>query len=332
MKKDNALPYFKYKERLQMEPNHTLNLVEEKLFNKHGITYLSSKYELHCIKTLGHTLAIALRRVLLSDLHGVAPVAMSIKTNHYKATHVFDALSGVKETVFEISMNLRNLFIKFMNDEEFTILSLQASGSGKVFAKDFVGDNVTIINKDLYICTLDANTTLNLEIAIGKGFGFLEAENHEFSPELPESFFSIDSYFSPVLHFEYTVYAEHKDLDYLHFTIQSKGTVDTEELLRESGNLLHKYFNVIGGNSIKDKDEEEKEEVTDQLLYVEIKDLDGLSLRTKNAILRKPNLQILNDLLQHTFEEIKQWDGIGDVALDELKRFLSDYNLSFRKE
>ena len=147
-------------------------------------------------KGFGITLGNALRRVLLSSLPGAAVVGVKIRN----VMHEFSTIKGVAEDVPDIILNLKNLAVKSSdtNRDFRAVMTLRKTGPCEVYARDIdCGDMVSILNPDLYICKLEAGAELDMQLFVGRGRGYVTAENNkDFSSEV--DFIAIDSLFTPV--------------------------------------------------------------------------------------------------------------------------------------
>lgn len=193
----------------------------------------------------GTTVGNALRRVLLSSLPGAAVTAMKVKG----AQHEFSAVSGVKEDVLDIMLNLKKLRMRVHSDEP-VVLKLQKKGEGPVTADDITANaDVEIVNKDLVIATLtDAKTTLDMEITVSKGRGYLPTEEREKAPN-EIGVIAIDAMFSPVrtvgLKVENTRVGEITNYDKLLMTIGTDGSITPQEAVEQATKIMLNHFTWI---------------------------------------------------------------------------------------
>lgn len=212
----------------------------------------------------GHTVGNALRRVLLSSLQGAAVTAVKIKG----ASHEFQAIPNVKEDVLEIILNLKQLRMKVFSDEPVR-LTLHAKGDKKVTGKDILpNSDVEIANPNLHIATLtDKSGELEMEIIVAKGRGYVATE--ERGKERGElGTIAIDALYSPVRSVGYKVddvrVGQVTNYDKLTLTIETDGTVEADEAIRQSAKILIDHFALLaglnaGGASVKAETAEEEE-------------------------------------------------------------------------
>ena len=187
----------------------------------------------------GTTIGNALRRVLLSSLPGAAATAMKIKG----VQHEFSAANGIKEDVLDIMLNLKKLRMRVHSDEP-VILKLTRKGSGEVTAAAIEKNaDVEIMNPDLVIATMtDDKATLEMEITVSKGRGYLPTEEREEAP-VEIGVIAIDALFSPVrsvgLKIENTRVGEITNYDKLLMTIATDGTVTPQEAVDRKSTRLN---------------------------------------------------------------------------------------------
>ncbi len=189
--------------------------------------------------TIGH----ALRRILLTSLHGSA--ATSVKIDG--VTHEFSTIKGVKEDVTEIILNLKHLFVK-SHSKDPVVLKLSKTGPGIITAKDFTKNaQIDILGPEQHIATLEKGAKINMEVTIEQGYGYVPVEKRD--EKLPLGNIAIDAIYNPIKKINYTVentrVGGKTDYDKLTINITTTGTVSPEEALNESINLLTSYFDKI---------------------------------------------------------------------------------------
>jgi DNA-directed RNA polymerase subunit alpha len=281
-------------------------------------------------KGYGVTLGNSLRRTLLSSMWGAAATAIRIEG----ITHEFDTISGVKEDVIEIILNIKELVVK-MFAEEPQILKLKAKGKKTLTAADITPNiNVEILNPDLKIATLNSNAKLDMEIIIEKGMGYLLAEKNKKSDQSVDNIF-IDSFFSPITKVRYEVetasLSQFSNYDKLTLEIFTNKSILPDEALSKSANILIKYLKVFTKFSPEDvelegelitKEEKEKSE-KEKILNKTIEELD-FSVRSYNC-LKKSNVNTLRDLINYSPMEVIKIKNLGKKSLDEIKEKITKY-------
>src|SRR5256714_3941679 len=186
----------------------------------------------------GYTFGNSLRRVLLSSLAGAAVTSVRIEG----VAHEFSTISGVKEDVTDIVLNLKEIVCKMHSEASEIEVPLVATGPGEVTAADIdLPSGVELLNPDAHVATLEKRTKLEMYLTIGRGRGYSPAEENK-SPDQPIGVIPIDSIFSPVRRVAYAVeqarVGQKTDFDKLTLDIETDGSVDPQAALREAAELL----------------------------------------------------------------------------------------------
>ncbi|EKD43267.1 MAG: hypothetical protein ACD_72C00378G0005 [uncultured bacterium] len=197
-----------------------------------------------CFHGYGTTLGNALRRVLLSSLSGGAVEAYKIKGTQ----HEFSTVEGVQEDIVEVMLNLKQLAVKVYGDESVT-LNLIKKGPGPVTGADIEKNaNAEVVSKDLVICNLTSNKTLEMEIIVGKGRGFVPVEEKD-KKNYPLGTIVIDSVYTPVkdvgYKVEYTRVGDITNYEKLTVNIETNGTISPEDAVNQSVKILIDHFSII---------------------------------------------------------------------------------------
>lgn len=197
-----------------------------------------------CYHGYGTTLGNALRRVLLSSLPGSAVEHFKIKG----VQHEFSTIDGVKEDVVEIMLNLKQLAVKVFSDEP-VLLNLVKKGPGAVTAGDIeANSNVEVVNKELVICNLTKNKTLEMEITVGRGRGYkpVEEKNRQ---NYDLGTIVMDSVYTPVkdvgYHVEYTRVGDITNFEKLTLNVETNGTITPREAIEQSTKILMDHFTIV---------------------------------------------------------------------------------------
>jgi len=281
-------------------------------------------------KGYGVTLGNSLRRTLLSSMWGAAATAIRIEG----ITHEFDTISGVKEDVIEIILNIKELVVKIFSDEP-QILKLKVKGKKTVTASDITPNiNVEILNPDLKIATLSRHAKLDMEIVVEKGMGYLLAEKNKKSGQSVDTIF-IDSYFSPITKVRYDVetasLSQFSNYEKLTLEIFTNKSMLPDESLSKSANILIKYLKIFTKFSPEDvelegelisREEKEKSE-KEKILNKTIEELD-FSVRSYNC-LKMSNVNTLRDLVNYSPMEVIKIKNLGKKSLDEIKEKITKY-------
>lgn len=298
----------------------------------------------------GHTIGNSLRRMLLSSLEGAA--VTSIKVDG--VLHEFSTLPGVKEDITNIVLNIKQLCLRVDEDLEEDIdnrtfqIHLDVEGEGEVTAGDIdtAGSGVEVVNPELHIATLNENGSLHIEMQVESGRGYVPAEKNK-KPEEQIGTIPIDSIFSPVQRVRYEVQdtrvGTEMDFDRLVLDVWTNGTLNPDEAVAKAVSTLIdqlRPFKYIYGAIAEEAEKEivKPEEVTvseevqdsenSQKLDMTIEDLD-LSVRSFNC-LKRAGINTVRDLVAMTEEELIKVRNLGRKSLEEVKKKLSDGDLSLK--
>lgn len=290
----------------------------------------------------GVTLGNALRRGLLSSLPGACVTGIKISG----VSHEYTAVKGVKESVMDITLNLKLLDLS-KTTKETSIITLDTSKGGAIYAKDIkCGSDVEILNPDLYICTLEKGATLKIEMTVDKGVGYSPATTRQ-KTETDAQMVLVDAMFSPVKKVRYDVEAtrvgQMTNLDKLTLEIKTDGSISPEDALKFSSNLLQSYFNLfnvenimVEGDymsdikSILEKEKQEEANKPTQESYTPIEIL-GFSPRTLNALING-GIGSIEQLSKCTESKLTNLRGFGKKALTEVADALGKKGLALAEE
>jgi DNA-directed RNA polymerase subunit alpha len=308
--------------------------VDEKTMSENYAKFVAEPYE----RGYGHTVGNALRRVLLSSLEGAAVTAVRIEG----ASHEYQTLTGVKEDVMNILLNLKKLRMKIFSNGPETVY-LQASKEGVVTAAAIKGNaNVEIVNPTLPIAHLEAGGKLDLEIEISKGRGYVPAEELRAQSHWPAGFLPIDALFSPVVKVHYDIenarVGQVTDYDRLIMEIWTDGSLNPAEALIQSSKLLRESLNIFipeeeavaaadgayeggAGGVGANVDAKLKEMLGQPIEMIE------LSSRASNC-LKVARIKTIGELVSKRDEELLAVKNFGKKSLDEIKDRLKDMGLS----
>jgi len=285
----------------------------------------------------GITVGNALRRILLSSLEGYAINTVRIDG----VEHEFASVPGVKEDVTNIILNLKQVRFKQVVEEfENEKVSVSVAGTPVLTAGDFNKylTGFEVLNPELVICHLDAKATMQMEISINKGRGYVPSEeNREFCTDV--NVIPIDSIYTPIRNVKYAVqkYRVEQKTDYekLVLEITTDGSIHPKDALKEAAKILIYHFMLFSDekitleNSDVDGNEEFDEEVLHmrQLLKTKLTDMD-LSVRALNC-LKAADVETLGDLVQYNKTDLLKFRNFGKKSLTELDDLLESLNLSF---
>ena len=275
----------------------------------------------------GLTLGNALRRVLLSSLQGGAVKAIKIKD----VSHEFSSIPGVREDMTEIILNIKTLALKVESLEDQRIV-LKAKGPGVVKASQIETNHaVEVMNPELVICTLDKDASIEIEMLVGTGSGYLTAEQNR-PEECPIGYLPVDSIYSPVKSVVYKVenarVGQKTDYDKLTMTVETNGVVTPEDAVAFAARILQEQLKPFV--TFEEPEEATMEEKIAELpfnqnLLRKVEDME-LSVRSANC-LKNDNLRYIGDLVQKTESEMLRTPNFGRKSLNEIKELLAVYDL-----
>jgi DNA-directed RNA polymerase subunit alpha len=280
----------------------------------------------------GITLGNSLRRILLSSLPGAAVTSVKIDS----VLHEFSTIPGVVEDVTDIILNLKQLSLKLYSDDSRTI-RIRAEGEGAVTAGDILTDaDVEILNPDLHIATLDKGGRLYAEITVGRGTGYVPADQNK-TPDMPIGVIPVDSIFSPIRRVNYTVehtrVGQHTNYDKLTLDVWTDRTIRPDEACAIGAKILKEHLELFVGLTddadtmeiMVEKDEADR----NKLMEMTIEELD-LSVRSYNC-LKRAGINTVAELCAKTDEEMIKVRNLGKKSLEEVKQKLAAIGLSLRQ-
>lgn len=286
----------------------------------------------------GITVGNALRRVLLSSLEGYAITSVKIPG----VDHEFSVVPGVVEDVTEIILNIKGVRLKKVSEGDARIF---VSIRGKsVFTAGDIADHTTafeITNPNHVIAHLDTKTQFDIELTIGKGRGYVPAEENKLQ-NAPIGEVPIDAIFTPVRNVKYDVDAyrveQKTDYEQLEIEVQTDGTINAEAALKEAANILLRHLMLFSDESITLQSEEpaKKDEVDEnylqmrKLLKTPLSELD-LSVRAYNC-LKAADIKTLGDLVSYNIADLLKFRNFGKKSLTELEELVADKSLTFGME
>ena len=285
----------------------------------------------------GVTIGNALRRILLSSLEGFAINTIRIAG----VEHEFSSVPGVKEDVTNIILNLKQVRFKQVVDEfENEKVSITVENSTEFKAGD-IGKYLTgfeVLNPELVICHLDSKASVQIDLTINKGRGYVPAdENRQFCTDV--NVLPIDSIYTPIRNVKYNVeptrVEQKTDYDNLVIEVTTDGSIHPKDALKEAAKILIYHFMLFSDEKItlespdQDGNQEFDEEVLHmrQLLKTKLVDL-NLSVRALNC-LKAADVETLGDLVQYNKTDLLKFRNFGKKSLSELDDLLESLNLSF---
>lgn len=285
----------------------------------------------------GLTIGNALRRVLLSSLEGYAITSVRIEG----VDHEFSTIAGVVEDVTEIILNLKQVrFKRQIEDVDNETVSISFSGKEQLTAGDFQKfiSSFQILNPEMVICNMDSNVTINMDLTIEKGRGYVPAEENR-KPNAPIGTIFTDSIYTPVKNVKYAIenYRVEQKTDYekLVFDIITDGSIHPKDALTEAAKTLIHHFMLFSDERITlEADEIAQTESYDeeslhmrQLLKTKLVDLD-LSVRALNC-LKAAEVDTLGDLVSFNKNDLMKFRNFGKKSLSELEELVAVKGLNF---
>ena len=287
----------------------------------------------------GNTIGNALRRVLLSSFEGYAITNIKIAG----VNHEFSTIKGVIEDVTEIVLNIKQvrlkrilqdadagyekIYISIKNKEQFTAGDIEAHTN--VFA---------VTNPDLVICNMEKNVNLELEISIGKGRGYVAAEEHYVDSSIV-GLIPVDSIYTPIKNVRYKIentrVEQRTDFEKLIIDVKTDGTIHPEDAVKEAAKILIQHLMLVSDENITfDSEEKGQEEVVDEhilhmrkILKTPLEDLD-LSVRAYNC-LKAAKINSLSELVQYDTNELLKFRNFGRKSLVEIEELIIEKGMHF---
>jgi len=286
----------------------------------------------------GVTIGNALRRVLLNSLEGYAIIGINISG----ADHEFATIKGVTEDVTEVILNLKQVRIKRKVDQDINVEKVTLSIKNKSeFTAAMIGEaspSFEVMNPELLICTMDSSAKLDIEITIGKGRGYVPAEdNKEKSSHF--GYIPVDAIYTPIKNVKYTIentrVEQRTDFEKLIMEVITDGTIHPEEAVKQASRILIQHLMIITDENITfDTKEDKKEDLVDEqtlqlrkMLKTPLEDLD-LSVRAFNC-LKAAKINSLSELVQYEQEDLMKFRNFGQKSLSEIEQVLHERGLSF---
>lgn len=284
----------------------------------------------------GHTFGNSLRRVLLSSLDGAAVSMVNIEG----VAHEFSTITGVKEDVTDIVLNVKKIACALHGDIDEVEVHLTKSGPGKVTAGDIdLPPELEIINPDQHIASLGKKAKLEMSLTVRRGRGYASAEANK--PEgIAIGVIPVDSNFSPVERVSYEVdrarVGQRTDFDKLTIEVTTDGTTKPDDALREAARILIKSLEIFTGDHESSEEEEQTIDIyaetaeeaaggEDDILIEELE----IGVRSYNC-LKREGIQTVGDLVKRSEAELLNTPNFGKKSIEEVKENLAKMGLSLR--
>lgn len=285
----------------------------------------------------GITIGNALRRILLSSLEGYAITSVKFSG----VSHEFSTIKGVVEDVTDIILNLKQVRFKKTGDSGdsekiFAVIKGQDAFTAGDLTK--FSNNFTVLNPDLVICNMNPSVTLEIELTVNKGRGYIAAEENK-SDNASVGVIAIDSIYTPIKNVKYSIenYRVEQKTDYekLIIDISTDGSIHPEDALKEAAKILIQHFMLFSDERImlETQAKEQTNEVDEEILHMrkilktELVDMD-LSVRALNC-LKAADIRTLADLVTYDVADMLKFRNFGKKSLTEIQELVKSKGLSF---
>jgi len=281
----------------------------------------------------GVTLGNSLRRVLLSSLQGAAITSVKFSG----VLHEFTTIEGVVEDVSEIILNLKQVRMKFLSKKPNKI-DISLAGPGTWTAGDIqkASNEVEILNPELHIATLNKSAKLDIEIRVGKGVGYVPAQEN-IVPDQTIGVIPIDSIFTPIKLAKYDVenvrIGDKNDFEKLTFEITTDGSITPDDALTQAAKVLREHVQLFINFDIEQEEEQnvsQKDSETERIKKILLTPVDDLelSVRSHNC-LKAANIKNLAELVRKDEQEMLKFRNFGRKSLAELMEIVETLGLDF---
>ena len=281
----------------------------------------------------GTTIGNSLRRILLSSLPGTAVTGIKIAG----VQHEFSVIPGIKEDVTEIVLNIKGVVAKLYSEGAKTVY-IEAAGEGEVTAGDIKTDSdVEILNPDHHIATLGPEASLNMELTLSQGRGYVTADRNK-PAQAVIGLIPVDSVYTPVRKVNYFVentrVGDATDYDKLTLEVWTNGTISARDAVSLGARILVDHFTLFTDLSetmgSRSTVVEKAETQRDKVMEMTIDDMD-LSVRSYNC-LKRANINTVEDLISKTEDEMMKVRNLGRKSLEEVINKLAMMGLHLADE
>ena len=286
----------------------------------------------------GQTIGNALRRILLSSLEGFAITSIKISG----VDQEFAPIPGVIEGMQDIILNLKQVrFKRMVETADSEVVNIVISGRQEFIAEDISKglSSFKVLNPELHICSLEPAVKLEISLTVGKGRGFVPADENR-DPEAVIGTIPVDAIYTPIKNVNWTVenwrVEQKTDYEKLNLEIVTDGSITPNLALQEAANILIYHFKLFTDDrklSLESSIESESKELDEEslhmrhLLLTKLSDM-GLSVRAYNC-LKAADIDTFADLVSYSRSELMKFRNFGRKSLNEIDLLVEKMKLSF---
>ena len=286
----------------------------------------------------GQTIGNALRRILLSSLEGFAITSIKISG----VDQEFATIPGVIEGMQDIILNLKQVrFKRMVETADSEVANIVISGKQEFTAEDISKglSSFKVLNPELHICSLEPNVKIEMTLTVGKGRGFVPADENR-DMDAPIGTIPVDAIYTPIKNVNWTVenwrVEQKTDYEKLNLEIVTDGSITPNIALQEAANILIYHFKLFTDDkklSLESSIEAESKELDEEslhmrhLLLTKLSDM-GLSVRAYNC-LKAADIDTFADLVSYSRAELMKFRNFGRKSLNEIDILVERMKLSF---
>ncbi len=286
----------------------------------------------------GLTIGNSLRRVLLNSVPGVAVTKIRLEGNDGPVLHEFSVMSGVKEDVCEVVLNVKEIIATMAGDLP-TDAVIDVTGPCEVTDSMIKGDGITVLNPDHHIATIEAGCKFTMTLTFEHGFGYVSNEtNRKIHSDCPIGTIFVDSKYTPIRHIGFTTenvrIDDVSDYEKLIMEVRTTGVHTVNEMVAYASGILAKhfaaftdlapeFFNITRLNG-------EAVDTGKENLAKPIEEL-NFTIRSYHC-LKRANINTVEDITKKTVEEMKSLRSLGQKSYDEIRDKIHELGFSFKDE
>lgn len=282
-------------------------------------------------KGYGVTLAHPLRRLLFMATAGYAATGLKIQG----VKHEFDSMRGMLEDVTVFIVNLKNLRFKLKDSAQRAVVEYKFKGPKEITGKDLNNNEISVVNPDEYLATINEDAELKFSIIIEQGVGYMPSEL--IRSELDPSYIALDAFFTPVKQAVYEIenvlVEDSPDFEKINLTITTDGQISPVEAFKNSLEAMYKQlsiFNKVLDLNLSNISNSAHSNAEDSKLFESIETL-NLSARSSNS-LERANIAYIGEIAMMNETELKEIKNLGKKSLEEIKDIMSEIGYPMDKE